>query len=145
MTISEARKKIEEDRKSLYKSIDDDFKLGMNGPAFTSEYKYEELIINIFKYFLLSIFPDGFLVTKDIGDDYKNVNHSFYSWYMILSNGNISHWMEENRLKDADKYSINAPTRRENVYCLRYHRALELKNIPNNKVLINMMHIVEVK
>lgn len=143
MTIEEARKKIEEDTKSLYKIIDDVFKLGMDSPAFTSEHKYEELIINIFQYFLMSMFPDGFLVTEVVGDDYRNVNHSFYSWYMVLSNGNISHWMEVNKLKDADMYSNGALVYKERVYYLRYQRALELKNIPNNEVLTKMMYIVK--
>lgn len=143
MTIEEARKKIEEDTKSLYKSIDDAFKLGIDGPAFTSEHKYEELIINIFKFFLLHIDPDGFLVTEVVGDDYKNVNHSFYSWYTVLSNGNINHWMEKNKLKDADMYSNGAFMYREKVHYLRYHRALELKNIPDDEVLTKMMHIVD--
>lgn len=145
MTIEEARKKIEEDRKSLYRSIDSVFKLGMNGPAFTSEHKYEEFIINIFKYFLISMFPDGFLVTEVVGDDYKNVNHSFYSWYMVLANGNIRHWMEANKLKDADMYYNGDSIHRERVCYLRYHKALELKNIPDDEVLTRMMHIVEAK
>lgn len=143
MTKEEAKAKIAEDAKSLYKSIDDVFKLGMDSPAFTSEHKYEELIINIFQYFLMSMFPDGFLVTEVVGDDYKNVNHSFYSWYMVLSNGNISHWMEVNKLKDADMYSNGALMYRKRVYYLRYQRALELRNIPNNEVLTKMMHIVK--
>lgn len=143
MTIREARIKITEDRKSLYRSIDDAFKLGMNGPAFTSEHKYEELIISIFKYFLISMFPDGFLVTEVVGNDYKNVNHSIYSWYMVLANGNINHWMEVNKLKDADMYSNGASIWRERIYYLRYHKALELKNIPNDKVLSRMIQIVD--
>lgn len=145
MTIEEAKAKIAEDTKSLYRIIDDAFKLGMNSPAFTSEHKYEELIINIFRYFLMSMFPDGLLVTEVVGDDYKKVNHSFYSWYMALSNGNISHWMEVNKLKDADMYSNGALRYRKRVYYLRYHKALKLKNIPNNEVLTKMMHIVEAK
>jgi hypothetical protein len=145
MTIEEARAKIAEDTKSLYKSIDDAFKLGVDSPAFTSERKYEEFIINIFQYFLLSMFPDGFLVTEVVGDDYRKVNHSFYSWYMALSNGNIDHWMEVNKLKDADMYSNGAFTYRERVYYLRYNKALELKNMSNDEVLTKMMHTVKLK
>lgn len=145
MTIDEAKTKIAKDTKSLYRSIDDAFKFGMNSSSFTSERKYEELIINIFQYFLLSMFPDRFLVTEVVGDDYRNVNHSFYSWYMALSNGNIRHWMEVNKLKDADMYSNGTLMYRELVYYSRYHKALELKNIPNNEVLTKMMHTVECK
>ena len=89
--------------------------------------------------------PDGFLVTEVTGDAYKGVNHTFYSWYMVLSNGNISHWMEVNKLKDADMYSNGVCRYKENVYHLRYNKALELRNIPNNEVLIRMMNIVEAR
>lgn len=143
MTINEAYKQIEKDRDTLYNDIMEIFKAGESYPAFTIERHYEQLIISIFKYHLMGMYPDKFLVTYVIGTDYDKVCHAFRSWYRNLSNGNIEHYLRVNHLKDADKYVDGSPIKGKEIYHQRYLKALEIKNIPNQDVLYRMMSIVE--
>lgn len=145
MTTNEAYNQIKRDTKALYKKIMEIFKAGESHPAFTSIHYYEQFIIDIFKYYLLSLCPDRFLVTYVTGKDYDKVCHAFKSWYMGLANGNIDHWIKVNNLRDEDKYINGLPIKEGEVYHQRYTKALELKNLPNQDALYSMMSIVELE
>lgn len=143
MIIKEAYKQIEKDRNALYNDIMEIFKAGESYPAFTIESHYEQLILNIFKYFLMSLYPDKFLITYVIGSDHDKVCHAFKSWYLKLSGGNIKHWLSINHLTDSDKFVGGVKLKETEVYHQRYVKALEIRNIPNQDVLYRMMSIVE--
>lgn len=143
MTTEEAYNQIEKDRITLHDSIAEILKTGTFHSAFVVKEDYEQFIIDIFKCHLITMYPDKFLVTYVTGKEYDEVCHSFKSWYMKLTNGNIGHWLQVNHLDDIDKYVNNSPIKSEEIYHQRYLKALEIKNIPNQDVLYKMMSIVE--
>jgi len=146
MNIEEAYNQIKKDRITLRDSIAVIFRTGRFHPAFVVEEDYEQFIINIFKYHIMTIYPDKFLVTYVTGKEYKDeVCHAFKSWYTKLTNGNIDHWLSINNLTDADKYVDGEPIKSEEIYHQRYIKALEIKDIPSQDVLYKMMSIIEIK
>lgn len=144
MTILQVYNQIEKDRIALYKDITKIFKAGESHPAFTIKNRYEQFIISIFKYCLMSLYPNKFLVTYVTGNDYNKVSHAFKSWYMKMTNGNIEHWLSINHLTDSDKFVKDLPIKANEVYHQRYIKALEIiENAPYQDVLYKMMNIVE--